>query len=94
MTTGCTDKHDSACPFACTEQSEQATNYGCLPSIGDIITMRTEYQKTWACHDNSAIPCVGAIRALKRRGLPHKVVDPELLTLNSPWHLFTQQVSK
>lgn len=91
MTTGCTDHPESACPFACTEQSEIISNYGCLPSMLDVITMRVEHGKTWACHDNPSIPCVGAIRALKRRGLPYKVIDRELLTENSDWHLYVQQ---
>lgn len=91
MTTGCVDRQDSACPFAWTEQSEICSNYGCLPSVLDVITMRVEHNKTWACHDDPSVPCVGAIRELKRRGLPYKVVDPDLLTEQSDWHLYVQQ---
>lgn len=79
---------DSACPFAFSDKSEQVQNYGCLPTPYEIITMRVEHGKTWACHETPSQPCIGTIRMLKRRGLPHKVVDPVLMTETMDWHLY------
>lgn len=89
----CVHNHDSACPFAFTDASEYVQNLGCLPTPREIVTMRVAHGKTWACHEKPDQPCVGAIRHLKRSGLPHKVVDPELLTEQSPWHLYTSEES-
>lgn len=90
MTHHCTDRHDSACPFAFTDQSEITSNFGCLPAPADVINMRVHHGKTWACHERPNEPCAGAIRRLKELGLPHKVIDPNLLTERSDWHLYTE----
>lgn len=81
----CVKNAGSSCPFAHTEESEIAQNYGCLPTRQDIITMRVDHGKTWACHDAPDKPCTGAIRHLKEQGLPYKVIDRELLTEKSEW---------
>lgn len=73
------------CPFAYTEESEMIQNYGCLPSRFDIVNMRVEHGKTWACHSNPKKPCLGAINHLRENNLPFKVVDKELVTENSDW---------
>jgi hypothetical protein len=77
-----------------TDESDHAQNFGCLPTPQEIVVMRVEHQKSWACHSNPKVPCVGAIRHLKNKGLPHKVVDPELLTEKSHWHLFLGATNK
>ncbi|QIN67815.1 hypothetical protein SBC1_78620 (plasmid) [Caballeronia sp. SBC1] len=82
------------CPFAFTEASERVQNYGCLPTPHEIVTMRTEFGKTWACHDDTTKPCIGAIRHLKEHRLPHKVVDSDLLTDRSDWHLYASSTSE
>jgi len=84
----CVDKADSGCPFSFTDHSEYVQNLGCLPTPYEIRNMRVEHGKTWACHSNPTKPCTGAIRWLKKEGLPHKVIDPILLTENSDWHLY------
>lgn len=85
---GCSHKSDSSCPFAWTEQSEIAQNYGCLPTHTDIMTMRVKHGKTWACHDDYSKPCTGAIAFLKEKGLPYKVIDKELVRLDQDWERF------
>lgn len=87
----CTDKLDSACPFAFTDQSDMVQNLGCLPTPYDIRNMRVFHGKTWACHEDPSKPCVGAIRWLKERGLPHTIEDQNLLTESDDWHLFTEE---
>lgn len=89
----CIDKHDSCCPFAFTDMSERVQNYGCLPTPAEIVTMRVEHGKTWACHNKPDQPCVGAIRHLKRSGKPHKIIDLELLNEQSTWHLYTREAA-
>ena len=76
------------CPFSFTPTSEKIQNYGCLPEPMDIAHMRVEHGRTWACHDNPEKPCVGATKWLQGEGLPHKVINQELLTEQSDWHLF------
>ena len=81
----CPDDETSCCPFAMTEASEQAQNYGCLPTAGEVIRMRVNHGKTWACHRDPRRPCAGGIAALKELGLPHMVVDPVLATEETGW---------
>lgn len=47
------------CPFETTESSEQAQNYGCLPTPGDIIRMKRDTGHNWACHDDASKVCAG-----------------------------------
>lgn len=61
-----------------------ATNY-CLPSPYEIKQMRIKHGKTWACHQDPTKPCTGAIKALKKEGAPHSVVDKRLITENDIW---------
>lgn len=75
----------TSCPFAYTEESEIIQNYGCLPTPYEILYMRVRHGKTWACHSDPSKPCAGAIAHLKSEGLPHKVVDTELVTEEHDW---------
>ncbi len=76
---------ECTCPFAFTDASERVQNYGCLPTPHEIVVMRVVYGKTWACHDDPSRPCIGAIHYLRSTGLPHAVVNRELLCEASDW---------
>lgn len=78
----------TSCPFAFTELSEQVQNYGCLPTPHEIVQMRVKHGKTWACHSDPSKPCIGGIKHLKKKGLPHQVIDARLLTERDKWHLY------
>lgn len=80
------------CPFEFSDYSEQIQNYGCLPTPQEIITMRVKHGRTWACHCNIDTPCRGALQHLQEQNLPFKVVNKELLTEQSPWHLYIKEV--
>jgi hypothetical protein len=77
------DKSCNGCPFAFTEESEIIQNYGCLPTPMEIVRMRVEFGKTWACHKEPTKPCSGSISYLKEKGHPYKMIDKELVTEQS-----------
>ena len=80
----------NSCPFAFTEESEQIQNYGCLPTPREIMNMRINHGKTWACHSNPDKPCLGAMEYLNRYGHPFKVIDRELVTEEDDWSKYTK----
>lgn len=85
----CSEDPNGSCPFNFfSEESNQAQNYGCLPTPLDIVHMRVEHNKTWECHSMAGKPCLGGINYLKTKKLPHAVVDKKLLTLDEAWNLF------
>jgi len=64
-----------ACPFNYTsEESQLASNYGCLPSPKDIIEIFEKTNNIWACHDNPEVPCKGAINYLKNKNLSNQPI--------------------
>jgi hypothetical protein len=79
-----------ACPFSFTEESDQVQNYGCLPTPYEIINMRQEHGKTWACHDDITKPCKGAILYMKKKGLDYHVIDPVLVTERDDWGVYVR----
>jgi hypothetical protein len=83
------NKECSGCPFDFfSEESELVQNYGCLPTPHEIMNMRVQHGKTWACHSQPEKPCKGAVQWLQKEGLPYRVVDSELLTESSDWGLY------
>jgi len=80
MGTQCDHASDECgCPFADTEISARIYNYGCLPTTRQIMQLRVNHGRAWACHKDITKPCIGAIRALKEAGLPYKYLGPESL---------------
>lgn len=77
------DKACNGCPFSFTEESEMIQNYGCLPTPQDIVRMRVEFGKTWACHAEPSKPCAGGIDFLRKKGYDYKVIDKVLVTETS-----------
>lgn len=53
--------------------------------------MRRDFGKTWACHDDFNKPCAGAIQYMAEEGLPYKVIDSNLLTLEDEWHMYVKR---
>lgn len=87
----CTTKECSTvggCPFSFTEESETIQNYGCLPSPIEILSMRIDSNKTWACHSNPSKPCLGAINKLNELEYESKVIDPNLVTEDDDWSAY------
>ena len=81
----CTKKcSKTGCPFAHTEKSELIQNYGCLPTQTEILNMRVNHGKTWACHSEPTEPCLGGLKTLKRLGYECDVKYP-LVTENDDW---------
>lgn len=76
------------CPFSFTEESEIIQNYGCLPTPMEIVEMRQDYGKTWACHSEPNKPCLGALRWQKNKGLDYKVIDTRLVTEHDDWGVY------
>ena len=82
----CETRFCPGCPFGFGEElSEQAQNYGCLPTPHDIMNMRTVHQRTWACHSDTTKPCRGAMVHMAEEGLPYRVVNPVFLTESDAW---------
>jgi len=50
----------NSCPFNyCHPESDQAQNYGCLPSSKDILDLKDNEGHNWACHSNPKRVCQG-----------------------------------
>lgn len=82
---------EGACPFAFSEESEIVQNYGCLPTPMQIMQMRVQHGKTWACHGEPTKPCLGALRFMKQKQIDCTVIDNELVTEDSDWHLLCDE---
>ncbi|KWU17966.1 hypothetical protein AS149_14675 [Burkholderia cenocepacia] len=57
------------CPFETTEVSEQAQNYGCLPTPWEIIEMKRTSGHNWSCHSDGSKVCAGLCHEAKSHGL-------------------------
>jgi len=47
------------CPFAMTDESAQAQNYGCLPTPTEIVELKRDHNVNWSCHEDSTKLCGG-----------------------------------
>tara|TARA_R110002153_G_scaffold181493_1_gene334785 strand:- start:3317 stop:3595 length:279 start_codon:yes stop_codon:yes gene_type:complete len=79
-----------SCPFSFTDESEKAQNYGCLPTPCNILHMRNEHGKTWACHSNPDKPCRGALKMLHKLGKDATIIDKDLLTYTCEWEKYCE----
>lgn len=61
-----------SCPFAGTELSEQAQNYACLPSPFEIMQIKIETRKNWACHHNEDRICAGFVQECRERRIEYR----------------------
>lgn len=63
-----------ACPFSCSEEAEKGMNFGCLPAPYDIIEIKKNTDKNWACHEHPKedVPCAGWAAYAKEHGLDYK----------------------
>lgn len=59
------------CPFnaAFVEEAARVENFGCLPTAGEIVTMKRESGQNWACHDDESRVCAGLCATAKKEGL-------------------------
>lgn len=74
-----------SCPFAESEASEIAQGYSCLPTVFDIVEMRVNHGRTWACHSDVTKPCKGAIRHMREKGIDCTVIDSNLVHEDEDW---------
>ena len=61
-----------ACPFNCNEISEQAQNYGCLPSLYEIMNIKREHGYNWECHDGTGVVCGGFVAFARDLNIDYK----------------------
>ena len=74
-----------SCPFSNTLESDRAQGYGCLPTQFDIVEMRVNHGRTWACHSDETKPCKGALTHMREKGIECTVINPVLVTENEDW---------
>lgn len=58
----------SSCPYTMSDEAEQAINWGCVPTIGEIHEIAREHNVTWGCHGMERA-CVGFVEACKETGI-------------------------
>lgn len=61
--------HKTACPFAYTDLSEQAQNYGCLPTPANFFEVFNATGQVISCHEDKAKKCVGFLIFAKESGV-------------------------
>lgn len=61
-----------ACPFAMTEHSEQAQNYGCLPSPYQIFQLMRKHNSNWSCHEKDGKLCSGYVAVCRDNNVEFK----------------------
>lgn len=75
----------SGCPFNFfSKESEQAQNYGCLPTPYEIKRIYEELDGVWGCHetskeDGNLKPCIGFVNWMKKNGSPIKIIGKTIV---------------
>lgn len=59
-----------ACPFAFTAESEQAQNYGCLPTLYEAMELQRS-GINWCCHEDETKPCAGQVVFCHEENIPY-----------------------
>ena len=62
---GCT-----TCPFTIGPEAEQAQNFGCLPTPGELLDLAETTGRAWECHGEPGRVCRGYASVAKPLGLP------------------------
>lgn len=74
----------NGCPCTYTDESEQISNYGCLPDFNKLIEFYLEGRGIWKCHSKNK-PCGGLIQVLKLNNIPMDKNNELLITEDNPW---------
>lgn len=57
----------NGCPWSDTPESEQAQNYGCLPTANDMVRLNAS-GSALSCHENDGAICRGLAAHIKDSG--------------------------
>lgn len=52
------------------DEATMAQNYGCLPSLGEIVVQYEVFGISWACHSKPTKVCNGLLNHLRKQGKP------------------------
>ncbi|MCY8256943.1 hypothetical protein MOB73_02235 [Bacillus spizizenii] len=75
-----------SCPFSHSYEAEMAQNYGCLPTLKQIIEMKEKSGHNWACHSDETVLCGGFAKYIKRNRPDLKINEGQLLSYETWCH--------
>jgi len=73
----------NGCPCTYTDESEQISNYGCLPDWNNLVEKYLNNEGIWKCHSRD-VPCGGLIQVLKMNNIPLDKNNKMLVTEDNP----------